>query len=68
MDTLTITLQLPDGLKAWLASEGKPLYRKAPDQAAYLCSEYLKRAFKTASQASKNGSTAQVTEAQDASA
>jgi hypothetical protein len=55
METMTITLQLPDGLKAWLTTEGAPLFRSATQQAAYLCSEYLKRASKTSGQPSKNG-------------
>jgi hypothetical protein len=55
MDKMSMILKLPDGLREWLATEGDPLYRSATEQAAYLCSEYLKRAYKTAKQTAKNG-------------
>ena len=54
MDKLTVTLKLPTGMKTWLAAEGDPLYRTATEQAAYLCSEYLKAVFKRAHATAKH--------------
>jgi hypothetical protein len=58
METMTITLQLPDGLKVWLTTEGAPLFRSATQQAAYLCSEYLKRTYKTSTSVPRSGTDA----------
>jgi hypothetical protein len=64
METLTITLPLEDGLKAglieWLRTKGAPSCRRPEQEAAFLCMEYLTRAYgsamsKAAAQASKNG-------------
>lgn len=46
MDEMKVSLQLPDGAEKWLAAQGRPNFRSAVEQAGFLCSQYLSRAYK----------------------